>query len=77
MAGKTLFSERIYFVLIKILILILELQDITIYSVLREHGTVAEKAPAAICRKVAMANEENNFEIEVWVMENKQDLIHR
>ena len=25
-----------------------------------------EKAPAAICRKVALASEKNNFEIEIW-----------
>lgn len=64
---EKLFSERIYFAFNKNFDI--DIRVARYHNIFGPEGTWdggREKAPAAICRKVAMANEENNFEIEVW-----------
>lgn len=64
---EKLFSERIYFAFNNNFDI--DIRVARYHNIFGPEGTWdggREKAPAAICRKVAMANEENNFEIEVW-----------
>ena len=64
---EKLFSERIYFAFNKNFDI--DIRVARYHNIFGPKGTWdggREKAPAAICRKVAMANEENNFEIESW-----------
>lgn len=37
-----------------------------VYGTLGTYDGGREKAPAALCRKIAKASEENNFEVEIW-----------
>lgn len=37
-----------------------------VYGPLGTYDGGREKAPAALCRKIAKANEESNFEVEIW-----------
>ena len=63
---EKLFSERLYMAFARNYGLISELVDFIIFSDLMEHGRRKEKAPAAMCRKAALAKEGST--IEVWVM---------
>lgn len=64
---EKLFSERIYFAFHKNFDI--DIRVARYHNIFGPEGTWdggREKAPAAICRKVAQATEENDFEIEVW-----------
>ena len=64
---EKLFSERIYFAFNKNFDI--DIRVARYHNIFGPEGTWdggREKAPAAICRKVAKATEENDFEIEVW-----------
>ena len=64
---EKLFSERIYFAFNKNFNI--DIRVARYHNIFGPEGTWdggREKAPAAICRKVAKATEENDFEIEVW-----------
>ena len=64
---EKLFSERIYFAFHKNFNI--DIRVARYHNIFGPEGTWdggREKAPAAICRKVAQATEENDFEIEVW-----------
>lgn len=37
-----------------------------VYGTLGTYDGGREKAPAALCRKIAKANKDNNFEVEIW-----------
>ena len=64
---EKLFSERIYFAFNKNFDI--DIRVARYHNIFGPEGTWdggREKAPAAICRKVAKATKENDFEIEVW-----------
>ena len=64
---EKLFSERIYFAFNKNFNI--DIRVARYHNIFGPEGTWdggREKAPAAICRKVAKATEQNDFEIEVW-----------
>ncbi len=64
---EKLFSERLYLSFLKnygINVKIARFHNI--YGPLGTWEGGKEKAPAAICRKVAEANENNNYEVEIW-----------
>ena len=64
---EKLFSERMYFAFNKNFEI--DIRVARYHNIFGPEGTWdggREKAPAAICRKVVHANEDNDFEIEVW-----------
>lgn len=64
---EKLFSERLYFTFKKNYGIDVKVARFhNIYGPLGTWEGGKEKAPAAICRKVAQATNQNNFEVEIW-----------
>ena len=66
MAGKSYLAKECVITLMKTMILIVKLLDITTYMDQKVHLMGEEKAPAALCRKIAKAKINNLKEIEIW-----------